>query len=171
VHQLGLARSGGRRPEHRGELPWYDSDEISLIFSPSQSDAMLQVVNSIARGTFDVDLAPGRAELDGAVTRFELTKRFHGDFDGSGEGVMLSGGDPEAGTAGYVAIETVRGHLGDREGSFALQQFGTMRAGSQTLHYEVVPGSGDGELTGISGKLHLTIDDKGTHFYELEYEL
>jgi hypothetical protein len=116
-------------------------------------------------------LVPGTAELDGAVGRFELTKRFHGDIDGTGVGVMLSAGDPQAGAAGYVAMETVRGHLGGREGSFALQQFGIMRAGSQTLHYEVVPGSGDGELTGMSGTLHLTIDANGTHFYELEYDL
>jgi len=124
-----------------------------------------------ASGTFEVSLAPGLAELDGAVGRFELTKRFHGDFDGTGTGVMLSAGDPQAGTAGYVAIETVNGRLCDREGGFALQQFGTMRGGQQTLHYEVVPGSGDGELTGISGTLHLTIDEDGTHHYELEYDL
>lgn len=124
-----------------------------------------------ARGTFDVDLAPGPAELDGAVSRFELTKRFHGDLDGVGAGVMLSCGDPQAGMAGYVAIETVRGRLDDHEGSFALQQFGTMRAGSQALHYEVVPGSGGGGLSGISGRLDLTIGDDGTHRYELEYDL
>jgi len=128
-------------------------------------------VNKTASGTFEVSLAPGVAELDGAVGRFELTKRFHGDFDGTGTGVMLSAGDPQAGTAGYVAIETVKGLLGDREGGFALQQFGTMRGGQQTLHYEVVPGSGDGELTGISGTLQLTIDENGTHHYELEYDL
>jgi hypothetical protein len=127
-------------------------------------------VNRTARGTFDVSLAPGAPELDGAVKRFELTKRFHGDFDGTGTGVMLSGGDPQTGMAGYVAIETLNGRLGDREGGFALQQFGTMRAGHQTLHYEVVPGSGDGELTGMSGILHLRIDEDGTHHYELDYD-
>jgi hypothetical protein len=46
-----------------------------------------------------------------------------------------------------------------------------MSGGHQTLHYEVVPGSGDGELAGISGVLHLTIDEDGTHHYELEYDL
>ena len=84
---------------------------------------------------------------------------------------MLSGGDPQAGTAGYVAIETVTCRLGEREGSFALQQFGTLRGGSQTLYYEVVPGSGSGELSGISGHLRLTVDQDGTHHYELEYDL
>ena len=57
---------------------------------------------------------------------------------------MLSAGDLQAGAAGYVAIEIVRGRLGDQEGSFVLQQFGLMHDGSQTLHYDVVPGSGTG---------------------------
>jgi Protein of unknown function (DUF3224) len=105
------------------------------------------------------------------VNRFEFAKRFHGDLDGTGAGVMLSCGDPQAGMAGYVAIETVRGRLAAREGGFALQQFGTMRAGSQTLQYEVVPGSGHGGLHGIAGHFHLTIDDAGTHHYELDCEL
>ena len=124
-----------------------------------------------ASGSFDVTMRPGTAELDGAITRFELSKTFHGDLQGTGTGVMLSGGDPKAGEAGYVAIETVQGHLGERQGSFALQQFGSMHAGSQALHYEVVPGSGSGQLAGIVGTLHLDIDKDGTHHYELEYDL
>jgi hypothetical protein len=126
---------------------------------------------STAKGTFDVTLQPGAAELDGAVGRFELSKTFHGDLDGAGTGVMLSAGDPQAGAAGYVAIETVRGRLREREGGFALQQFGSMYDGAQILHYEVVPGSGSGQLTGITGTLQLDIDADGTHHYELRYDL
>ncbi len=132
---------------------------------------MLPGVNAVAKGTFDVTLTPGAPELDGAVGRFDLTKIFHGDLEGVGVGVMLSGGDPPSGSAGYVAIETVSGRLSDRNGSFALQQFGMMRAGAQVLHYEIVPGSGQGELKGITGTFRLTIEDGGTHRYALEYEL
>jgi hypothetical protein len=133
--------------------------------------AILLPVRSTATGTFDINLTPGAPELDGAVNRFEFAKRFHGDLRGTGVGVMLSCRDPEEAMTGYVAIETVRGRLGAREGGFALQQFGTLRAGSTTLHYEVVPGSGIGELRGIAGRFRLTIDDAGTHHYELEYDL
>ena len=84
---------------------------------------------------------------------------------------MLSAGDPKRGSAGYVAVETVRGKLGDREGGFVFQQFGTLLDGAQALHYEVVPGSGEGGLSGITGRLRLTIADDGTHDYELEYDL
>jgi hypothetical protein len=128
-------------------------------------------MTDIARGTFDVQLTPAEPELAGAVGRFEFTKTFRGDVEAVGVGVMLSGGDPRQGSAGYVAIETVSGRLGDRVGEFALQQFGVMSAGAQTLHYEVVPGSGRGALEGLAGTVRLTVDRDGTHRYELEYRL
>ena len=124
-----------------------------------------------AKGKFEMELTPAAAELAGAVQRFEFTKTFHGDLTGTGTGVMLSSGTPQAGEAGYVAIETVTGRLGDRVGGFALQQFGTMHAGSQNLHYQVVPGSGRDALEGITGMFHLTVENDGTHLYELEYEI
>jgi hypothetical protein len=129
-------------------------------------------MSRIAKGTFDVELTAGVPEVEGAVGRFDFTKTFHGDLEGAGVGVMLSGGNPRNGEAGYVAMETVRGRLGgDRQGGFALQQFGVMHAGSQTLHYEVVPGSGHGELGGIVGTFSLTVEDDGTHRYQLDYDL
>ncbi len=128
-------------------------------------------MSPVARGTFDVHLVAAPAEVDGAVHRYDFTKTFAGDLEGTGAGMMLSVGDPQSGSAGYVAMETVRGRLGEHAGAFALQQFGTMHAGSHTLHYEVVPGSGAEGLAGIAGRLHLTIDEDGTHRYELDYEL
>lgn len=126
---------------------------------------------SSARGTFDVAFKERPAEAGGTVNRLDFTKTFYGDIEGTGEGLMLSCGDPGVGEAGYVAMETVNGRLGVRQGSFALLQLGMMHGGSQTLHYEVVPGSGHGGLEGISGTFHLTVEDDGTHRYELEYEI
>ncbi len=99
-------------------------------------------MTSTAKCTFDVAMTPGPPEVGGAVDRFDFAKTFRGDLDATGTGVMLSCGNPQTGTAGYVAIETVDGRLGGRDGGFALQQLGMMQHGSQTLHYEVVPGSG-----------------------------
>lgn len=126
---------------------------------------------NVARGTFQVTLVPGSSELGGAVHRFEITKTFHGDLSGTSTGVMLSAGDPQSGEAGYVAVEVVDAALTGRAGRFALQQFGTMHDGAQTLYYEIVPGSGSGELATITGRLLLTIDAEGTHHYELEYSV
>jgi hypothetical protein len=125
-----------------------------------------------AEGTFEVTLSPvDSGELGGRVGRFDLAKVWSGELVGSGDGVMLSAGDPGAGAAGYVAVEVVDGRLGDRTGGFVLQQFGTMEAGEQSLYYEVVPGSGREGLAGITGTMHLTVDDDGTHRYVLDYAL
>ncbi len=47
--------------------------------------------------------------------------------------------------------------LGHQRGNFALQQFGTLRDGSQTLHHEVVPGSGTDGLNAAMGTPHLDL--------------
>jgi hypothetical protein len=82
---------------------------------------------------------------------------------------MFSAGDPAAGAAGYVAIETVRGTLAGREGSFALLQRGLMLADGISLEYVVAPGSGTGELVGITGTLDL--DTSNGHSWELTFQL
>ena len=125
-------------------------------------------MSEIARGAFDVILTP--LEPEGGIGRFGISKTWHGDLAGSGHGLMLSAGDPAQGAAGYVALEVVEGSLGGRAGSLAFQQLGSMRDGGQELRYDVVPGSGTGDLAGLSGTLALTIDDAG-HHYELTYDL
>ena len=82
---------------------------------------------------------------------------------------MLSYGSPASGNAGYVALERVTGSVKGRAGSFALQQSGTMTAGKPTMSVTVVPGSGSGELTGITGEM--TIDPAAGHAYVLRYRL
>ena len=116
-------------------------------------------------------MRPGPPELDGGISRFEMTKTWRGDLQGTGGGVMLSAGDPHVGAAGYVAIETVDGRLDGVQGSFALLQFGSMANGSQTLQYQVAPGSGTGHLAGLTGVLVLEIDQGGAHHYQLEFDL
>jgi Protein of unknown function (DUF3224) len=128
-------------------------------------------MSEVAHGTFEIALTPGEGELDGRIGRNDFTKTFTGDLVATGHGVMLTGGDPPAGTAGYVAIETVDGRLHESDGSFALQQFGTMAQGETSLQYAIVPGSGSGALQGISGTLELTVETDGTHHYALTYEL
>jgi hypothetical protein len=121
-----------------------------------------------ARGAFDVTITP--QEPDGDIGRMTIAKTWTGDLAGTGHGLMLSAGDPAQGRAGYVALEIVEGSLHGRTGSLAFQQLGVMRDGGQELRYDVVPGSGTGELAGIDGTLALTIDDRG-HTYELTYSL
>jgi hypothetical protein len=128
-------------------------------------------VKQTARGTFDVKLTPqapsddpGRADLG----RMTIDKLFHGDIEGTSKGDMLTGATAVKGSAGYVAIERVTGSVQGRKGSFILQHTGTLNRGVPSLSISVVPDSGTGELTGISGTMTINIDN-AQHSYVLEY--
>lgn len=117
--------------------------------------------------TFTVDLRPGE-DLPAAGARFDLSKTWRGGLEGSSTGVMLTAGDPATGNAGYIAIELFDGELDGRRGTLALQQLGTMAGGEPTLEYVIAPGSGTGELSGLTGMLTIgAIDDDGTHHVSL----
>jgi len=126
-----------------------------------------------AKGTFDVKLTPQgeNDKRDGATTaRMTADKQYHGDLEGTGKGEMLSALSDIKGSGSYVAIERVSGTLNGRRGTFVLDHRGRMTRGAQQLEINVVPDSGTGELTGITGKMAITIAD-GKHSYEFEYTI
>jgi hypothetical protein len=67
-------------------------------------------------------------------------------------------------------LERVIGTLDGRTGTFALQHSGTMTNGVPRLTVTVVPGSGTGQLTGLSGNMTIIIAD-GRHSYDFDYSL
>lgn len=125
-------------------------------------------------GKFEVKLTPLDSYAKGiygnSLGRMSIDKTFEGDLQATSKGEMLSALTPEKGSAGYVAIEQVTGTLEGRKGGFVLQHFGTMNKGQDRLILEVVPGSGTGQLTGLTGNMAIKIED-GQHSYEFEYEL
>ena len=126
-----------------------------------------------AAGTFEVKLSKqplADAGADPTLGRMSIDKTFSGDLQGIGKGEMLMAGSPTTGSAGYVAIERVEATLHGRRGAFALQHSATMNRGAQQLAIAVVPGSGTGELAGLSGSLAIDIVD-GKHFYTFDYAL
>ena len=126
-----------------------------------------------ASGPFEVKLAPQPADgyADGAALgRMTIDKQFHGDLEATSKGEMLSAGTSVKGSAGYVAIERVRGTLQGRTGTFILQHSGTMTRGAPQLTICVVPDSGTGGLEEISGTMTINIVN-GKHFYEFDYTL
>lgn len=118
-----------------------------------------------ATGVFEIAMTPADALLPGSG-RFDFTKTWTGDVDGTSNGVMLSAGDPGAGSAGYVALETFEGTIAGRRGTLAFQQLGMMQGGAAELRYEIVPGSGTGELAGHQGQIALDVVD-GVHHVTL----
>ena len=126
-----------------------------------------------ASGPFDVKLNPQSSEEDADGTglgRLSIDKQFHGDLEATSKGEMLSAGTSVKGSAGYVAIERVRGTLQGRTGTFILQHSGTMTRGAPQLAISVVPDSGTGGLEEISGTMTINIVN-GKHFYEFDYTL
>jgi hypothetical protein len=123
-----------------------------------------------ARGAFTVDIKPLTPPPAEGLGRFSIDKTLTGDLGGSTKGEMFTGGDPKQGVAGYVAIEVFTGTLAAKHGGFALQHSATMDASGSKMSVIVVPGSGTGELKGISGDFRIEIVD-GRHEYELSYTL
>ncbi len=128
-----------------------------------------------AKGRFAVKVEPlsPNDESEGVTFgRMSIDKTWQGDFEGTSTGEMLTAGTNVAGkmSAGYVAIERVRGTLAGRTGSFVFQHSATMDRGSQELIIRVVPDTGTGELKGIAGTLSIEIAG-GEHSYTLDYSL
>lgn len=127
-----------------------------------------------AKGTFEVELNPlepgNEAARAAGLGRMSLDKRYHGPMEAVGAGEMLFSGDGTRSGA-YVAIENVSGRLDGREGSFVLVHHALMNQGRpEAWTVTVVPGSGTGALSGLSGALTITVVD-GTHHYEFGYAI
>lgn len=132
-------------------------------------------MSHLAKGPFEVKLGPQKpdnlqAEGSGHG-RMSIDKQFHGDLEATSQGEMLSFMSSTKGSAAYVAIEKVTGTLGARRGTFVLQHSGTMNRGEPRLDVLVVPDSGTGDLTGISGTMKIIIGPGGEHSYEMQYSL
>jgi Protein of unknown function (DUF3224) len=130
------------------------------------------IMKQTATGPFDVKLDALQTynQADPSMGRRSIDKRFHGELDATSKGEMLSVGTARD-NGGYVAIERVTGTLAGRSGSFALQHNATMTAGVPYLNIVVVPGSGTGELSGLSGSMNIDIAPGGAHSYRFDYSL
>ncbi len=132
------------------------------------------VTSHFATGPFDVKLVPQAlspvAERSG-LGRMSLDKQFHGALAASSTGEMLGFRDDTLGSGGYVAMETVRGALDGRAGTFVLQHSTTMTRGEPAQSITVVPDSGTGALAGLTGRMVVDIAPGGAHSYRFDYTL
>jgi hypothetical protein len=104
------------------------------------------------------------------VTRALVTKSFAGDLVGRStlEYVLAYGAD---GSATYVGMERVEGALRGRSGSFVLEHRGTFENGKAESTWNVVHGSGTGDLTGLRGRGGATAGHAERNPWALDYEL
>lgn len=126
-----------------------------------------------AAGPFEPNLKPAApaAGEEPTVGRMTIDKQYHGGLEATGKGQMLATLDEAQSSGAYVAIERVTGTLDGRTGSFAVRHSGTMLEGKPSLEIDVVPGTGTGELAGISGTMTIDVGPDGKHAYTLDYTL
>ena len=104
------------------------------------------------------------------LTKAHIKKSFHGDLSGTGN-LMYVMTYLDSGIASFMGFEKVVGSLGGRTGSFVLRHTGAFDGEKATAEYEVVPGSGTGELVGLSGAGGFSAGHAEEHDLTLDYEL
>lgn len=86
------------------------------------------------------------------LIRIAVRESFTGDLTATGHASMLQVLAAD-GSASFVAVERITGTLAARTGTFVLQDQGTLDAGGAVSgEWFVVPGSGTGQLAGLSGQ-------------------
>jgi hypothetical protein len=86
-----------------------------------------------------------------ALVRIHVEEDFSGDIEGSGAAEFLQTARSES-EASFVGVERVTGRVGGRAGTFVLQDAGTLKDGTVSGTWFVVPGSGTGALQGLRGE-------------------
>lgn len=95
--------------------------------------------------------APYETPGDGpSLARIHVEEAFSGDINGEGVVEFLQAARAD-GSATFVGIERVTGTLAGREGTFLLQDAGTVTGSVVEGVWFVVPGSGTGQLAGLRG--------------------
>ena len=103
------------------------------------------------------------------LTRAAVTKTFTGDIEGEShvEYLMAYKGD---GSASFVGLERIVGHVAGKAGSFVLQRTGVFEDGTAKESYVVIPGSGTGELQSLRGEGTSAVGHGMEHPLALNYE-
>ena len=125
-----------------------------------------------ARATFDIKSWDEKAynEMEGApkLTRASVTKSYQGDIEGEGkvEYLMMYS---TAGSASFMGVERVTGSVGGRSGSYVLRHSGTFEDGVAKVTISVVPGSGTGDLRGLTGEGGFSVGHQPPYNMTLDY--
>ncbi|MET7988331.1 DUF3224 domain-containing protein [Streptomyces sp. NPDC005281] len=131
-----------------------------------------------ASGTFKVaDFTPApmpgpAIETAVPVGVATMNKQYEGEVAGRSATLFTAAFDQSTGTGTYVAMESFDGALHGRSGAFNFAHSATtLGEGRQSEFFVVVPGSGTGELAGITGTGGIAVDSDGTHRIWFDYVL
>ena len=104
------------------------------------------------------------------LTRASVSKTYSGEIVGEGqvEYLMMYRGD---GSAAFVGLERIVGQIGSRTGSFVLQRTGVFEGGQAKESYNVIPGSGAGDLQGLRGEGQSVLGHATEYPFSLAYDV
>ncbi len=124
--------------------------------------------------TFEPTDVTGEPKIETAlpIGLARMEKVYDGDVSGRSATLFTAAFDQATGRGTYIAMEAFEGSVDGRPGTFAYVHSATT-SGADRSHefFLVVPGSGTGELAGISGDGSMAVDEDGTHRVTLDYEL
>jgi hypothetical protein len=108
-----------------------------------------------------------KLEGERKLTRASVTQKFTGDLAGSGavEWLMVYADDGKARFVGFQRIEST---APGRSGSVVIESNGKFDGKKAAGTWSVIPGSGDGELKGMTGKGRFEAPMGGKPSYSLD---
>jgi hypothetical protein len=111
-------------------------------------------MGTLVKGTVQVadwsETAYVEVEGQTRLARAVAPATFAGALEGEGQSDWLLA-YPADGSASFVGLQNFEGALEGRAGSFVLQMSGTFDEAGPHVVWSVVPGSGTGDLVGLSG--------------------
>jgi hypothetical protein len=85
------------------------------------------------------------------LVEIQVAETFSGDISGEGVVRFLQAVRKD-GSASFVGVERVTGTIGGRQGSFLLQDAGSLEGKTVKGAWFVIPGSGTGDLSQLRGE-------------------
>ncbi|MFB6613852.1 DUF3224 domain-containing protein [Streptomyces sp. NPDC056367] len=93
----------------------------------------------------------GPADTAPRLARATVTNSFSGTIEAPGTRCAYTIGYTGETTGTYTGMELLSGTVDGRKGTFVLEERGDFDSSGTRCRFEVVPGSGTGELDGLSG--------------------
>ena len=101
-----------------------------------------------------------------------MEKLFEGDVAGRSATLFTYAMNHETNVGSYVAMESFEGSLHGAAGTFNFAHSATTSGNDRTDEFFIiVPSSGTGALTGITGSGGITVDADGAHKIWFDYDL
>ncbi|RZL70072.1 MAG: DUF3224 domain-containing protein [Rhodococcus sp. (in: high G+C Gram-positive bacteria)] len=132
----------------------------------------MQTTATFSVSSFEPTDLTGVIETGSPVSVARMVKEFSGRIAGLSTTLFTSAFDAVAEVGTYVAIESFEGTIDGRRGTLNIAHTATTYGGQERRHEVVVivPGSGTGDLEGITGTGALRVEADGSHHLDLDYD-